>query len=78
MTTTVTLKTHDWPCSVESTNVHEYSDTARRSWGHSVSTEFVPANTERTFSVTDTCSVTFRELPKDATGLSQPEAPAAA
>jgi hypothetical protein len=73
MTTTVTVKTHDWPVCVSSASDHSYSDSQKRGWGHSHNEEFVPANTERTFNVTNTNTITVRELPKDATGLDQPE-----
>lgn len=70
MTTTVTVTTHDWPVVVESHSSHRFSSETRYGHGNSFTAEFVPAHSEQSFSVTDTTSITFRELPKDATSLS--------
>ena len=55
MTTTVTLKTHDWPVDVETI------DSTDRSY-HSV-TETVPPHTERQFHIHSTRDLRFTELP---------------
>jgi hypothetical protein len=69
MTTTVTVETHTWPVQVTTNGRHSHSDDKRRSYGYSETVEFVPKETKRVFSVTDTTSVTVSELPADATGL---------
>ena len=69
MTTTVTVKTHAWPVSVTTESNHSFRDDRRSSHGYSRSEEFVPKDSERSFNVTDTTSVTVRELPAEATGL---------
>lgn len=69
LTTTITVETHDWPVAVETADNHNFVDPFRRGYGHSRETQFVPANTKRQFHITDSRSVTFRELPKDAKSL---------
>ncbi|WP_162987022.1 hypothetical protein [Sphingomonas paeninsulae] len=70
MTTTVTVTTHDWPVSVNTNSNHSYGDEQKYGYSQSSNTEFVPANTTKQFSVSDTTSLHISELPKDATGLS--------
>ena len=55
MTTTVTLKTHDWPVDVETVD----------SYGRVYDSETVtiPPHTERQFYVTSTRDLRFSELP---------------
>jgi hypothetical protein len=69
MTTSVTVKTHDWPVAVTENASHFSNSDKYQSHGNSITTRFVPANSEATFSVTDSLQITVRELPKDATGL---------
>jgi hypothetical protein len=69
VTTTVTVKTTDWPASVTLDNCHNHRTVNSRSNGYSSSTSFVPKNSEENFSVTETCSVTVRELRKEANSL---------
>jgi broad specificity polyphosphatase/5'/3'-nucleotidase SurE len=73
MTTTVTVKTTDWPASVEVCNNYTHSAPKSCSSGWSTSSTFQEANTEQNYSATDTCSVTVRELPKDAVDLNYHE-----
>lgn len=69
MTTTIILKTHDWPVRVNTSSSHNHNDEATGSYGHgnSYRSEVVPKNSERTFNITDTTTVDFRELPADWT-----------
>jgi|GEM_PF-2580230 len=60
MTTTVTLKTHDWPVRVSTTDAYQTED---RGVLHTES-ETVPAHAEREFYITDTRSLVFEELPQ--------------
>lgn len=69
MTTTVTVTTHSWPVEVTTSSEHNYSANDARGWSQSHRAEFVPNRTTRTFNVTDTTSVSVRELPQDATSL---------
>ena len=69
MTTTVTVKTHDWPVAVSTNSNHSFTDRNVRSHGYTDRTEFVPAHTERSFTVSNTTSVSVRELPEEATSL---------
>jgi hypothetical protein len=57
MTTTVTLKTHDWPVDVTTTDNYEA--------GRHLTTkvETVEPHTERQFHITDSRSIMFAELP---------------
>ena len=55
MTTTITVKTHDWPVEVAITDhVAERDDE--------VSTEQVAPDSEQSFHITQTRSVAFKEL----------------
>lgn len=69
MTTTVTVETHDWPVAVDTHDDHNFATPERRGYGHRNETEFVPANSKKQFYITDTRSITFRELPADAKSL---------
>lgn len=62
MTTTVTVETHDWPVAVDTHDDHNFATPERRGYGHRNETEFVPANSKKQFYITDTRSITFREL----------------
>jgi hypothetical protein len=66
MTTTVTLKTHDWPVDVETVDSYE------RVY-HSV-TETVPPHTERQFVIHSTRDIRFTELPLVSIGGAEAEA----
>lgn len=67
MTTTVTLKTHDWPVDVETVDSYD------RVY-HAV-TETVPPHTERQFYVTSTRDLRFTELPLVSQGGEASEQP---
>ncbi len=69
MTTTVTLETHGWPVEVVSTSEHYHHSDQSHSEGIQSTTTFVPKNTKRSFHITDTTTLVFRELPADAEGL---------
>lgn len=69
MTTTITVETHDWPVAVTTNDNHSHTSPERVSNGYTETVEFVPANSKRQFYVTDARSLSFRELPKGATGL---------
>lgn len=74
MTTTVTVKTHDWPVAVEASHSHNHATDHVVSRGYGSTTTFVPAHAEQTFNVTDTQTISVRELPKGATKLFDHEA----
>jgi hypothetical protein len=61
MTTTVKLITHDWP--VEVTTTDKYGDQPA-----TVTTSRVEPHSETDFHITDTRSLQFAELPRDAAG----------
>lgn len=69
MTTKVTVTTHDWPVSVTQNSSHDFADENRISYGHSSTTEFLAAHSQKDFAVSNSASLTVVELPKDATGL---------
>ncbi len=72
MTTTVTVKTHARPASVTANSDISHSTNEERVGGYRTVTSFVPAHSERAFTVTDTQSVYVSELAEGATGLDQP------
>lgn len=67
MTTNVTVKTHSWPVRV--TTVDRYvrnqvcNDTQQLVVSKTTTVETVPANSERTFYITDSRAIAFEELP---------------
>lgn len=63
MTTTVILKTHNWPVQVTTTDVQDYEHGGKRVVGETTTTEEVPPNSEATFHITNTRSIAFDELP---------------
>jgi hypothetical protein len=69
MTTKVTIETHDWPASVTTNRNHDHRTDTSRTYGWSTETVFVPAHEKREFYLTNGLSISFEELPKDATGL---------
>lgn len=69
MTTTVTVKTHDWPVAVEASHDFSHATDHVVSHGYGSTTTFVPPHSEQTFTVTDTQRVNVRELAKGATKL---------
>lgn len=69
MTTTVTVTTHDWPVAVEASHSHNHASDHVVSHSYGSTTTFVPAHSEQTFNVTDTQTISVRELAKDATKL---------
>ena len=69
MTTTVTIKTHDWPVAATVNTNTDFDDGKTRVYGHSSRTEFVPPNTERDFHISSGTSISFNELPKEAQDL---------
>jgi hypothetical protein len=75
MTTSVTVKTHDWPVAATVNTQHNFSDNQRQGYGYSTTTHFVPANSEQTFSISKGTNVTFVELEQGATGLPSNELP---
>ncbi len=71
MTTTVTVKTGEWPVEVSLNDNYDSSSALKRESRWGMSAEFVPANTSKDFHITNTRSIGVRELAKDATGLEQ-------
>ena len=65
MTTSITVKTHDWPVQVRTEQVHEHRKD-EHNWSNSFShkCEVVPPHSERLFSVYEGVTVTFSEMPK--------------
>lgn len=70
MTTNVTVKTHSWPVRVTTTDRYSHNkicgDVDQRVVTETTTVETVPANSERTFYITDSRSVAFDELPLPA------------
>ena len=64
MTTTVTIKTHDWPAKVVATDVTDYKHGDTHVVGHQTTTQIVEPNSEQQFVITNTRSLAFEELPK--------------
>lgn len=62
MTTTVTVKTHDWPVEVRLIEYHEHATGSY--FGKRI--EIVPPNAEKTINITQTQKATFTELPLPA------------
>jgi hypothetical protein len=69
MTTKVTIETHDWPAAVSISDIHSYKNSQREVHSSAYTHEFIPAHAKREYLLTDSRSLRFRELPKDATGL---------
>ena len=67
MTTTVTLKTHSWPVLVTTVDIYERDQTTGDSkqsvLTETTTVETVPPETERSFHITNSRSVSFDELP---------------
>jgi hypothetical protein len=71
MTTTVTVKTHDWPVEAYTSSTTNFASSEVRREGYATTTEFVPAHSERSFYLSDSASVSLRELPIGTEGLPQ-------
>lgn len=76
MTTTITVETHDWPVKVTTsddvTGTHT-SAGVEQSWRSSTMTvEEVPANSSRSFYITNTRSLRFEELPAETPAPAPP------
>ena len=71
MTTTITIETHSWPVSVSTSEEHSHNDNLVQSHGYRSTTTFVPKNSKQVFHVSSTSSLSIRELPEDATGLTE-------
>ena len=69
MTTSVTVKTHDWPVKVTFYDSYHSEGPKSRTNTNGYTEEFVEANSERELHLTDTRSISFEELPKEATDL---------
>ncbi len=69
MTTTVTIKTHSRPAVVDTHNYYSINTPTQVSQGSSSSSDFLAPDSERQFVVTDTQTVSVRELPEGATDL---------
>lgn len=64
MTTTVRLITHGWPVEVQTEDNCSYCTNAgQQVVSHALTTETVPPHSERDFHITDTRSISFKELP---------------
>lgn len=75
MTTSITVKTHDWPVKAYITDDYNYQTEAL---GYTLENsvynqmqEIVPPNSERTFHITNTRCIRFEELPKPEENESQ-------
>jgi hypothetical protein len=72
MTTTVTIKTHDWPVKVTTVDRYSLEHRSLEAQGqidrvvHTEATtiETVPPHSAREFHITDSRSIAFDELPR--------------
>lgn len=70
MTTTITVKTFTNPASVSAYGGGGNVNTPeKRTYDHSNSTEYVPAQSERSFTIAGTGSINVQELPEEARDL---------
>lgn len=73
MTTTITIKTHDWPVKVTTVDSWQRGQTngidQQLVTSETTTTETVPPHSERSYHITDSRSVAFDEMPRPTSEL---------